>query len=64
MLRSSRQSSSVELIDTEISGSRLPKGVISSQKIRGADDMLIMVYELNSTVNDSMRKGRYSCSQW
>eukprot|EP00973_Karenia_brevis_P030507 4207814-Karenia_brevis.AAC.1 len=63
MSRSSRQSSSAESRDAEISGSRLPK-VMNSQKIRGADDMKIMAYELNNTVNHKMRKGGYSCSQW
>ena len=42
----------------------MAKRLVSSQSIRGADDMNTMLYELNNSVSDNMRKGGYSGSQW
>jgi hypothetical protein len=40
------------------------KRVINSRQVSGEDQMQLMAYELNSTVNDGGRKGGYSPSQW
>jgi len=42
----------------------LAKRVINAQRVEGEAQMKIMATELNPTVNDGMRKGGFSCSQW
>ena len=43
---------------------QIAKRVIDSQRIRGADQMRLLAYELNAVINDGSRKGGFAPSQW
>ena len=43
---------------------QVAKRVIDSQKIKGEAQMRLLAMEVNNTVNDGMRKGGFSPSQW
>ena len=42
----------------------IAKRVINSKRVKGPEQMQLMAYELNATINDGARKGGYSPSQW